>query len=237
MQEHENQNIDNTETSITILESELFAALAKAQGEFKVPVKNKTVDYTDKNGRRVFYKYADLADIIECIKDPMAKNGLSVIHLMEFQKGIFGIKTKLCHSSGESMSSFHPLPTVGSIRPQEFGSAITYARRYSLSCIVGIASDEDDDGRLANDAQSESKPKGKGNYDPKKSKPTTNIKNYAPKPETPQQRLLKLVKDRNIANDTMPEIIFRCTGEKLASKDLSHAQVDVIIDYLNMIEI
>lgn len=130
--------------------SELADALAKAQGEIKAPLKTREVDFVDKNGRRVNYSYADLADVIEAIKVPLSKNGLSVTHqLAHGEGGAFGMRTSLMHVSGEVISTWYPLPDPAQVKPQEFGSELTYARRYSLSCLVGIASEEDDDGDIA----------------------------------------------------------------------------------------
>lgn len=130
----------------------LAQALATAQGMIKPPVKNKTVDFADLKGRRVNYSYADLADVIEAVREPFSKNGLSVVHQLGYRGDQYGLTTLLIHSSGESLPSWYPLPHPGNIKPQEFGSAITYARRYSLSGIAGIASEEDDDGQAAADA-------------------------------------------------------------------------------------
>lgn len=129
----------------------LAAALALAQGDIPPPSKNKTVDFMDNNNRRVFYKYADLADVIDCIRGALAKNGLSVVHLLEQSdfsgRGGYGMRTQLLHSSGQSISTWYPLPDPLTIRRvQEFGSILTYARRYSLTALLGIASEEDDDG-------------------------------------------------------------------------------------------
>lgn len=140
--------------------SKLSEALSKAQGEIQPPTKNRKVDFTDKNGRRVNYSYADLADLIEAIKGPLSKNGLSVTHQLEMGgfDNRFGMKTTLLHSSGESISTWYPIPDPSQLRPQEFGSALTYARRYSLSCLVGVASEEDDDGAEAQAPQAPQKP-------------------------------------------------------------------------------
>lgn len=131
--------------------AKLAEALSKAQFEFKAPKKNKHVDFTDKNGRRVKYSYADLADIIEAIREPFGKNGLAIFHQLAYDGQFYGLKTSLVHLSGEFVDTWYPLPdpSVNSVRPQEFGSSLTYARRYSLSSLVGIASDEDGDGQSA----------------------------------------------------------------------------------------
>jgi hypothetical protein len=130
----------------------LAAALAKAQGSINPPAKTRKVDFTDKNGRRVKYNYADLADVIDCIRKPLSENGLAVTHRLEFRTEGYGLITELIHEAGEKLSAWYPLPEPGNIRPQEFGSAITYARRYSLSALLGIASEEDDDAEAASPA-------------------------------------------------------------------------------------
>jgi hypothetical protein len=64
--------------------------------------------------------------------------------------------TTIYHESGESISGSHPLPDITD--PQKFGSAITYARRYSICAILSITADEDDDANTASDRNSNSKP-------------------------------------------------------------------------------
>lgn len=164
--------------------AKLAEALSKAQFEFKAPKKNKHVDFTDKNGRRVKYSYADLADIIEAIREPFGKNGLAVFHQLAYDGNFYGLKTSLVHLSGEFIDTWYPLPdpTANSVRPQEFGSSLTYARRYSLSSLVGIASDEDDDGQLAEPSNQQK---------PEKSQNSANkmpVKNHAPQPQAAQQK-------------------------------------------------
>lgn len=137
----------------------LGSALSKAQAKIKPPLKNRHVDFTPKNGgQRVKYSYADLADVIESVRVPLSENGLCIVHQLEKNESEFGLRTTLLHASGESLSTWYPLPHPSNIRAQEFGSALTYARRYSLSSLVGIASEEDDDGASA---PSPEKPKDK----------------------------------------------------------------------------
>lgn len=125
-------------------------ALAKAQAAIPTPKKTREVDFTYQNVR-THYFYADLSDIVDCARKPLSDNGLSYTHLLEYDaRGKYGMRTIMFHSSGESISSWHPLPDPAlGAKPQAFGSALTYARRYSLSAILGIASDEDDDGAAA----------------------------------------------------------------------------------------
>lgn len=134
--------MENTEI-MTISKSEIeFAkAMSKAQGEFKIP---------EKRTKAFNYYYADLAEINECIKDGLSKNGLSISSDV-----IWGevplLKTTCLHVSGCAKSSTVPIffrPTEKVNDMQALGSAITYARRYALCMLFNLAADKelDDDG-------------------------------------------------------------------------------------------
>lgn len=174
--------------------AKLAEALSKAQLDFKAPKKNKHVDFTH-NGQRTKYSYADLADVIEAIREPLGKNGLAVIHQLAYDGQYYGLKTSLVHSSGEFVDTWYPLPdpSTSSIKPQAFGSALTYGRRYSLSSLVGIASDEDDDGQSAEPSNQqqkplEEKPKPQAKAQPKPAqKPVDTKRNHPPVEDVPQQ--------------------------------------------------
>jgi hypothetical protein len=116
--------------------ADLAAALAKAQGQMRAAAFNKTNPHF-KN------KYADLAAVIDAIRAPLADNGLSYTQTTEIRDSGFALVTTLRHSTGQWVASEYPLPMAA--KPQELGSALTYARRYSLSAIACIAADEDDD--------------------------------------------------------------------------------------------
>jgi hypothetical protein len=90
--------------------------------------------------------YADLAAVLDAIREPLAANGLSITQMMGFSDGNFILRTMLLHSSGQYIATEYPLPSSG--RPQEMGASQTYARRYSLAALVGVAQ-EDDDGNSA----------------------------------------------------------------------------------------
>jgi hypothetical protein len=116
--------------------NELAAALAKAQGTMK----NAAFDKQNPHYRN---SYASLASVTDAIKGPLAANGLSYSQATEIREGGFVLLTTLMHSSGQWIASEYPLPSGA--KPQELGSALTYARRYSLSALACIAADEDDD--------------------------------------------------------------------------------------------
>jgi len=120
----------------------LAAALAKAQGAMKGAVKDSTNPFFKS-------KYADLASVVEAIRVAFSNNGLSYIQTVQpSDKDEVRVETTLLHSSGEWVAcGFLSLP-VSKADAQGYGSALTYARRYSLSAAVGVAP-EDDDGNAA----------------------------------------------------------------------------------------
>ena len=121
--------------------NEIAGALAKAQGEIKGAAK----DSTNPHFRS---KYADLASVWDACRAALSKNGLSVIQTPDTTAdGVF-LYTTLAHSSGQWIRSTMPVRPVQDT-PQGLGSALTYARRYSLASMVGVAPDDDDDGQAA----------------------------------------------------------------------------------------
>jgi uncharacterized membrane protein YgcG len=120
----------------------LAAALAKAQAECQNVVMNKTNPHFRS-------RYADLAAVRDAIIPVFAKHGLSIVQCPSVEDfSGFHLETRLIHSSGEEIVWRFPLP--GDVtKMQAIGSAISYARRYTLSAIAGVASEEDDDGNAA----------------------------------------------------------------------------------------
>lgn len=103
-----------------------------------------------KDSSNPFYKskYADLASVWEAIRDPMTKNGLSVLQTMSGDVEKVVVETVLLHVSGQYISGSLTLVPAKPHDPQSVGSAITYGRRYSLMAILCVAP-EDDDGNSA----------------------------------------------------------------------------------------
>jgi hypothetical protein len=99
-------------------------------------------------------KYAALDDIINAIRKPLSNVGLSFVQIPNED----GLTTVLMHESGEFIQGAMPITAKKENDPQAYGSAITYARRYSLASVLGLAvGDEDDDGNAANIPQGEKK--------------------------------------------------------------------------------
>lgn len=129
--------------SETMPTAKLFASLIKAQLEFPVISKDSTNPHF-KN------KYVSLDNAVDVLQPVLNKHGLAVIQTFEdLGNGKAGIRTILAHESGETIEGTQPLSPVKD-DPQGIASASTYARRYGLLGICGVApSDEDDDGNLA----------------------------------------------------------------------------------------
>lgn len=98
-------------------------------------------------------KFSTLADIIDATKEALAENGLAICSCPLYDKGLVGVTTKLIHESGQSIEATLLLKPTND-NPQAAGSAVSYARRYTLSGILNLASEDDDDGNAASVASS-----------------------------------------------------------------------------------
>ncbi len=132
--------------------NEIAAALAKAQNVMKNATLNKVNPHFKS-------KYADLAGIRDAVIPALTANGIAVVQTLDAaSEGVgYCVLTRLLHTSGQWIESLCPIPAAPDM--QKMGSAITYARRYSLSAICGIAADEDDDGNAATAPAERSTPK------------------------------------------------------------------------------
>lgn len=122
----------------------LAEALAKAQLAF-LPVKQtERVDYSTTSGRKK-YSYAPLSEVLGACRKALSDNGLSIMQMPGNDNDKIILETILFHKSGQWVSSTLGLKPVN-YDPQTIGSLITYLRRYSISAMLGISADEDDDG-------------------------------------------------------------------------------------------
>ena len=124
-------------------------ALAKFQGEVPNIAKNRTATIPGKDGKQGYkYKYADLSDIIDTCAPILAKHDLAAFNIVGGDGEAVMVKAIIVHKSGEWIES-DSFPLSAGSTPQNAGSAITYARRYTLGPLLGVAADEDDDGAAA----------------------------------------------------------------------------------------
>ena len=129
--------------------SALAKALAEAQAEFPVIERGKEVRVQTKNGGSYTFSYAPLEVINAAVRPILGKHGLSVSQLLGNIDGKPALRTLLLHADGEQLEDSCPLPVNGDMSAQEFGSLVTYFRRYALVAVLGIATEEDDDGNHA----------------------------------------------------------------------------------------
>ena len=115
----------------------IATALVKAQAEMRTPKKG-SVNPFFKN------KYADLNDVLEAVVPALNENGIVVLQPLVNIDGKNFVKTVLMHESGETFESLAEIFCNKQNDAQAYGSGITYARRYALSSICGIGSEDDD---------------------------------------------------------------------------------------------
>lgn len=174
---------------------ELAIALAKFQGEVTNPTNSETVTVKTKSGASYSYKYAPLDEILKLVRPILSKNGLAIVQIPHSTGKEMCITTTLLHSSGEWIE-YPPLSLMATdLSPQSAGSVITYGRRYALSAILGIASDDDNDAN---------------NVEP----PTQPNSQSKPKSEQKQDEDLKTIKDNSMANDAQLKLIYKLVKEK-----------------------
>jgi len=136
-------------TETTYLHPTLAAALAAFQSELPSIRKGNTAKVkSERTNTEYSYSYADLTDVSEVALPLLGKHGLAWSAQPTLMDTMFVLHYSLTHESGESLEGIYPLPDA-TTPPQQLGSAITYARRYALTAITGVAPGGDDD-----DAQS-----------------------------------------------------------------------------------
>lgn len=139
---------------------ELCTALNKAQATMKAALKDSD---------NPFFKasYADFTSVWETARKPLTDNGLSIIQATDIDEhGNNILVTMLCHVSGEFVSGRYNMGHDAN--PQKMGSAMTYARRYTLSGILCMATEEDDDGNKASATTTKATPKTETKPEPKR---------------------------------------------------------------------
>ena len=152
-------------TSETI--KNIAVAMAKVTAEIQNPLKNQ-------NGYG--YKYATLDSILEKVRPILAKNGLSILQSQEIQESSIIVTTLLMHISGEYIETRAEAPFTtlkGMNDYQSLGAGITYLRRYAISSLLNIASEEDTDATSKQDNYS--KPQNNSQQQPQNSGNNDNV--------------------------------------------------------------
>lgn len=124
--------------SMEHIKTAIFAALVKAQSQFPTIERSVEVDTG-----KYKYKFAPYSAVCDAIKQPLSENGLAFTHLLTKIGDQERLETHLFHESGESIETSMPVPSIAS--PQQFGGWLSYMKRYQLSALLGLATDDDVD--------------------------------------------------------------------------------------------
>src|SRR3954471_20847900 len=126
----------------------LAAALAKAQSEIANPEKSLTATIESpfpREGQRSF-RYAPLSSGLDLVRKCLGQHEIATVQstTIDHEAGMIKLTTTLVHASGEWVASDWPVcPVSETTAPHRMGAALTYARRYALFTLVGIAGDDD----------------------------------------------------------------------------------------------
>jgi hypothetical protein len=123
--------------------SDTIGELAKALAAANLEITNPSLDAVNPHFKS---RYASLGAIINAVRLPLARHGISAVQTVSTDGGAVGVTTTLLHASGEWMAetAMSALPDRATV--QQLGSVITYLRRYALASITGIVGEDDDDG-------------------------------------------------------------------------------------------
>jgi hypothetical protein len=126
----------------------IAAALAKAQAQLVNPEKSlvATVRSDGRRGAEQTFRYAPLSSGLDIVRKTLSQHEIATVQTTSIDEaaGIVRLSTVLAHASGEWIASDWPVcPIAETERPQRMGAALTYARRYSLFTLVGIAGEDD----------------------------------------------------------------------------------------------
>jgi ERF superfamily len=126
----------------------LASALAKAQGELVNPEKSlvATIRPDGPKGNEQIFRYAPLSSGLDIVRKVLGQHEIATVQTTSIDKdaGLINLTTVLAHASGEWIASDWPVcPISETATPQRMGASLTYARRYALFTLVGIAGEDD----------------------------------------------------------------------------------------------
>src|SRR3982074_415141 len=126
----------------------IAAALAKAQGELINPEKSLTATIHSPFPRETdrTFRHASLSSGLDIVRKALGKHEIATVQTtaIDTEAGLIRLTTVLAHSSGEWVSPDWPVcPVSETAAPHKMGAALTYARRYALFTLVGIAGEDD----------------------------------------------------------------------------------------------
>src|SRR5262252_8624342 len=124
----------------------IAAALAKAQAQLVNPEKSLigTIRSDQTAGAERSFRYAPLSSGLDIVRKTLSQHEIATVQTTSIDGGIVRLTTVLAHASGEWIASDWPVcPISETAAPHRMGAALTYARRYALFTLVGIAGEDD----------------------------------------------------------------------------------------------
>jgi hypothetical protein len=219
----------------------LDAAFVKAQSKFKPVVCDSKATVRTKTGETYSYTYASLNAILDATRPALNEAGISFMQLSVWNPvdGMFQLWTRIAHA-GQFLMFPYPMHTYD--RAQEQGSEITYARRYSAAPLFGIASEEDEDGKLATEATPTPGPRPV----PTKAKPPAAAAATSSQPseraeskpghgitEPQQKRLFAIAKSSGWSNDQIKDALKRRWGVEHSS-EITWSRYDAVVEFFRL---
>lgn len=202
---------------------EIATALAKAQAKIQHASKDSTNPHFNS-------KYADLASVLDACREPLSENSLSVIQSPQRIEGAWILVTRLMHTSGEWLEGYCPILSTKT-DAQGFGSGLTYARRYGLSAMVGVAQDDDDGNAASSSKGNQNQNRSQNKQQNQQQKPADKkpeqkpVNNMAPVSQDQIKRLFAIAGDKKVPDESLREIL-KGLYKLESTKDLKTFQYD-----------
>lgn len=211
-------------------------ALANFQKVVGSPKKSAENPAFKREGKSL--KYADLDAIIKVITPALSENGLSQMQFTssDIETKTVTVNTMLLHSSGQFMTSDDlvlPAENFGKFNAQTIGSSITYGRRYSLSTMLGIASEDDDD---ANTQSLPEDNKGKGSAS--NAKPTNNDNDFFKNKKELEDRIREVANKTGSTFEVLKKYVLDKSNEQMHKdfKDFNSSNLPSSMGYVKVLE-
>ena len=207
--------------------NELITALVKVQGQLTPAIFDKKGPYA---------KYATMNAIMDSCRSLLSENGLAINQAPTSRENgalMVGLTTRLSHISGQYIEDtfFVPLEASGRLSiAQEAGSIITYLRRYGLSAMLGIVSDEDTDGEPARNSQPAAQKQAKS-----ESTPSSNSLPSATKAQLKKLHTIGTKYYGDEWDDKRPALVQAITDNRSrSSNDLTKAECSRLIEGITL---
>lgn len=203
--------------------NELAKALVAAQLEIK---------HAKKDAKNPFFKsdYSTLESVSEACLPALNKHGIAVSQLTGVHEGVLSLKTMLMHTSGQWIAGSYPINPVKN-DPQAMGSAMSYARRYTLAAIAGVVSGDDD----AETAMSRNESESAAHKTQAPSHPVAKTTSRGPKPSDEQLRMLaEIARTNGWSNEDVKTYLKEKLGLE-SSREMSWMQYASLVEYIEKV--